>query len=176
VVNDVHKTEVVVSTIAGLAVIFVGYVVWKHEMAVGAENAQANLDAQQQQVDELQSAIAALPAGVNGSYAGGSGGGSSSQSYYGTNVPDTGSSSLQSPAGYSSDLNAILAAFYPNVNAPAAATGTGATGNTPTTPPIDSTTAAQFSTSTGTAGMTYNLLLPTTLPSYTPPTLANIYH
>ncbi len=164
------KKEIVVSTVAGLAVIFVGYIVWRHEQAVSVENAQAQSDAQQQQVEELQSAIAALPAAVNGSY----GGGASSQSYYGTNVPDTGSSSLQSPAGYSSDLDKILAAFYPNVNAPAASTGTSAPADS-TTGQLDSTSAARFTTNVGTAGQTYNLLLPTTLPSYTPPSNPSIY-
>ncbi len=157
------KKEIVFSTLAGLATIFIGYVVWKHEMTVGAENAQAQLDAQQQQVDELNSAIAALPAAVNGSYAGGSGGGSSTQSYYGTNVPDTGSSSLVSPASYSSDLNAILSAFYPTTpTTPTAATGTSA--------PADSTTA-QVSN----VGTNYSMLLPTVLPSYTPPPTPSLY-
>lgn len=151
------KKEIVFSTLAGLATIFIGYVVWKHEMVVGAENAQANLDAQQQQVDELQSAIAALP--TSGSY----GGGSSQQSYYGSNVPDTGSSSLNSPAGYSSDLDKILSAFYPTtVTTPAPATGTGA--------PADGTTA-QVSN----VGTNYNMLLPTVLPAYTPPPTPSLY-
>ena len=158
------KREIILSTIAGLATVAVGYVVWKHEMTVSSEQAAANLQAQQQSADDLQSAIAQLPAAVNGSY----GGGASQQSYYGSSYTDTGATSLQAPAGYSSDLDKILSAFYPTTPAtPDSAPAASASGT-----PGYITTQLQ----TGTAKQTYNLVLPTSLPSYIPPAPANIYH
>lgn len=169
-----HK-EIILSTIAGLATIFVGYVVWRHEQTISAENAQAQQDAQAAQDAQAQqnfmNEIASLP--TAGSY----GGGASSQSYYQTNVPDTGSVSLQSPASQSNDLQAILSAFYPSTTTPAAATNTSTPQNN--LPPTTPTDLASFITSqlnTGTANQTYNLNLPTTLTNYVAPVASSIYH
>jgi hypothetical protein len=163
----VDKKEIVVSTVAGLAVIFVGYVVWRHEQVVGAENAQAQQEANAQQIDELNNAIASLPSG--GSYAGGYGGGASNSS-----VQDTGSTSLQTPAYNSTGLDKILSAFYPNINSPAPAVD-------PSTPANNgaSGNVSDFINNmlqTGTAKQTYNLVLPTTLQNYLPPSNPDIYH
>lgn len=170
--------EVILSTIAGLATIFVGYLVWRHEQVISAENAQAQQDAQaaanEAAQQEFMNEIAALPTGA--SYSGGNG--ASSQSYFGTNVPDTGSTSLQSPASASNDLQQILAAFYPStVVQPASSTDASTPANN--TPPSAPTDLAQYITTqlqTGTAKQTYSLNLPTTLPSYLPPTNPSIYH
>jgi hypothetical protein len=170
--------EVILSTIAGLATIFVGYVVWKHEQVISAANAQAQQDAQdaanEAQQQALMNEITALPTGS--SFAGGNG--ASQQSYYGTNVPDTGSTALESPASASNDLQAILAAFYPSqVVTPASSTNNATPSNNsaPSTP----TSLAQFITTqlqTGTANQTYNLSLPTTATNYVAPIAASIYH
>ena len=170
--------EIVLSTIAGLATIFVGYLVWRHEQLVSAENAQAQREAnaaqQEAQQQEFMNEIAALP--TSGSFAGGNG--ASQQSYFQTGIQDTGSTSLQSPAGASSDLQQILAAFYPSqMVTPASSTDAATASNN--TPPSAPTDLAQYITTqlqTGTAKQTYTLNLPTTLPSYMPPQNPSIYH
>lgn len=171
-----HK-EVVLSTIAGLATIVVGYLVWRHEQVVSAENAQAQQEANQAQQEaqqqEFMNEIAALPS--SGSFAGGNG--ASQQSYYQTGIPDTGSTSLQSPASQSNDLQQILAAFYPSQVVPPASNTDAATASNNTAPTVQSDLASYITTQlqTGTAKQTYNLVLPTSLPDYTAPTNSSIY-
>lgn len=142
------KKQIIVSTVAGLAVLGVGYFVWQHEQSVSAANAQAQQDANQAQLDQLSQMIQSLPSNMYSSY----GGGASYPFYLGTSFTDTGSSSLASPAGSSSDLQAILQAFFPSTQpatttSPAAAAG--ASGTTAGSPPTSSTTDQATSLATG---------------------------
>jgi len=128
------KKEIVFSTIAGLAVVFIGYLVWRHEETISIANSQAEQQAQSdaanQQAEQLMNEIASLPVSGGGSYTPQYGNGASTTS---DGTDDTGSTSLQSPASASGDLQSILNAFFP-----------------PTTTPPVSTTSAPVNTTTAT--------------------------
>jgi hypothetical protein len=140
------KKEIALSTVAGLAVIVVGYLVWRHEQLISAAQAQSNLDAQQAQADQLQQEIAALP---QAGYSAGGGGGF-------TDSTDTGSSSLQTPANTSGGLQDILNAFYP-ASTPVVA------------PPVSTVTPPTSTNAPSYTPPTPVQQLPTTDPSYVPP-------
>jgi hypothetical protein len=95
------KKEIVLSTIAGLVVIVIGYLVWRHEQTVSSASNEATVDANQAAAQEVQDELASLPVYSSS----GSGGGASNDSY------DTGSGSSLTSIPEDTNIAAILSAF-----------------------------------------------------------------
>lgn len=127
--KDFKKHEIVMSVIAGLALIALGYLVWKHEQSVtAAQNAQ--------QQEETQSALDELNAELQNQSQFGEGG-------YAPYEGSGGSTPVSTlPSGSdTSDLAAILAALLGNNS-----------NNQGTTSPTGSTSTNGTGTGTGTTG------------------------
>jgi hypothetical protein len=95
------KKEIVLSTVAGLVVIVIGYLVWRHEQTVSSASNEATVDANQAAAQEVQDELASLPVYSSS----GSGGGASNDSY------DTGSGSSLTSIPDDTNIAAILSAF-----------------------------------------------------------------
>lgn len=110
------REHTVLSVGGGLAVLVIGYLIWRHERAVGKADAAANLDAQrqldQEQAASINSALAAIPSyAVGGTVTGQS----------------TSQGGVIEAASPTDGLQQILQAFYPPaVSTPV--TGPGASG------------------------------------------------
>lgn len=168
------KKEIIVSTIAGLAVIFVGYLVWRHEETISVANAQAQEQANQDASDQFAQQIESLQTAYgysNGTY----GGGASTTSAYPTDTTDTGSTALATPAAASSNLAAILSAFFPSSTPANSSTDTANT----STPVVDTGTTNPTSTDNTITNLlamyTANQPTTTTLPTSNTKTGSSIY-
>jgi hypothetical protein len=131
----IDKKNLILSTVAGLALIVIGYLVWKHEEVVSAANADAR--SQQDAADQaayatqLQQELTSMPLASGGGYSNMNGG----------EVP--GNETAVAPVADDTELNAILSAFFPATRPPAS---TGAT------QPPPATTQPPASTGAGAAG------------------------
>ncbi len=114
------KEKIALSVAGSLAVVVIGYLVWRHEQSVAVSTIQAEQDAANNQDAELQQELAALP-----SYTAG-GGSSAAEAPYSSGAD----ANIESPPS-DSNIAAILAAF--------GMTNT-ATTSTPTTPVIPTPT------------------------------------
>jgi hypothetical protein len=109
------KEKIILSVAGSLAVVVVGYLVWRHEQSVAVSTIKEEQNAEDTQDAELQQELQSLPQYT-------AGGGASDES------DDTGSDSAIASPPTDDSISQILAAFYPN------GTSTGASNPTTGTP------------------------------------------
>jgi hypothetical protein len=135
------KKEIVLSTVAGLAVVVIGYLVWKHEQTISAASAAQEVAANEEAANEVQSELQSLPTYSGIGFNGASG-----------DENDDGSNASITSVPSDTNLAAILSAFFPTATQPTTSnptgTGTSTTGSGTGTAPV-TTTNGGGSTSTG---------------------------
>lgn len=115
-----NKKEIVLSTVAGLAVVIVGYLVWRHEQTISAASAAQEVAANEEAAQEVQAELQSLP-----TYSGVGMNGASGEEY------DDGSNASVSSVPSDTNLAAILSAFFPSSTpTTSGSTTTGSTGST----------------------------------------------
>lgn len=129
--RDVEK--IVITTAASIAVLGVGYLIWRHEQTIQAVNQQAtqaaNDAAEAQYVQELEQSA---QQGISGSTPLVYGNGASYETY------DDGANAITSSGGTGSasdsNIQAILNAFFPNGTSNSTGNGTASTSTNETQP------------------------------------------
>lgn len=158
----IDKKNLILSTLAGLALIVIGYLVWKHEESVSASRAEAQSEQdaanQAAYAAQLQQELTSVPLTSGAGYANLNGG---------EVMPS--SSSAVAPVADDTELNAILQAFFPQSSS-SASTGTtqSGSGSTSTSQSGSSTGTTQGSSSGTTVTPPHNFPTPVGGPILTP--------
>lgn len=116
------REKTVLSIVGSVVTLGLGYLIWRHENKIAAANnaatVSANAEIAQQQTQQIQDEIDALPSGISAaSYA--------SPTDYGTS-----GTTSSSPTAEDSNITAILDAFFGNQNSTASSTSTSSTTST----------------------------------------------